>query len=199
MNIRKYIVAVLFLGIVSLSAQEFGIVENDMPISILIDKADAKVVHIATDLFVRDVKSISGESMSVLSKIPKKATALIVVGTLESKYIKQLQNEQKITVSDLKNAWENYSIQHVENPFKGVESALVIIGSDRRGAAYGVLELSRKMGVSPWEWWADVAPKKQKSIILTIENEIFTGPSVKYRGVFLNDEDWGLERWATLN
>lgn len=199
MKIRTYLVAVLCLGIASLSAQEFGIVENDMPTSILIDKSDAKVVHIATDLFVRDVKSISGKSIPILSKVPKKSPSLIVVGTLDSKYIKQLEKEQKITVSNLKDTWENYSIQHVENPFKGVESALVIIGSDRRGAAYSILELSRKMGVSPWEWWADVAPEKQKNIRLTIENETFTGPSVKYRGVFLNDEDWGLERWATLN
>lgn len=199
MKIRNHIVVFLFFIFTSLSAQEFIIVEKDRATSILIDKSDAKVVHIATDLFVRDVNSISGTTLAVLSKIPKNSRSLIIVGTVESKYIIQLQKEQKITISDLKDTWENYSIQHVDNPFKGVESAMVIIGSDRRGAAYGILELSRKMGVSAWEWWADVIPDKRKNISIPLKNENFKGPSVKYRGIFLNDEDWGLERWATLN
>ena len=55
------------------------------------------------------------------------------------------------------------------------------------------------MGVSPWEWWADVTPNKKENIIISIQNEMSKKPSVKYRGVFLNDEDWGLQRWAALN
>ena len=83
-----------------------------------------------------------------------------------------------------------------------MEKALVVVGSDRRGTAYGILELlSRLMGVSPWEWWADVTPAKNDIVRVTIDNAKYeaNGPSVKYRGVFLNDEDWGLQRWAALN
>lgn len=199
MKIRTYFTALMVCSIAMVSAQEFTIVNANTTTQILLDKSDAKVVHIATDLLVRDIKSISGKAPKVVLNPPKNSKYLIIAGTLNSKYIKQLQKEGKLTVSNLTDTWENYSIQHVNAPFKGIESAMVIIGSDRRGAAYGILELSRKLGVSPWEWWADVAPEKRENIKLTIRKENFTGPSVKYRGVFLNDEDWGLERWATLN
>ena len=77
-----------------------------------------------------------------------------------------------------------------------MKKALVIVGSDRRATAYGILELSRKMGVSAWEWWADVQPAKRQTISLDIETKTYGSPSVKYRGLFLNDEDWGLQPWA---
>ena len=56
--------------------------------------------------------------------------------------------------------------------------------------------LSARMGVSPWYWWADVAPVRQKTISIKIEDYTSRSPSVKYRGIFLNDEDWGLQPWA---
>lgn len=69
---------------------------------------------------------------------------------------------------------------------------MLVVGSDPRGTAYGVLELSRMMGVSPWEWWADVHPDKKD--FLYIDKGVVTvqSPSVQYRGIFLNDEDWAL-------
>jgi hypothetical protein len=78
-----------------------------------------------------------------------------------------------------------------------VDAALVIAGSDRRGTIYGIYQLSEMIGVSPWYWWADV-PEKQKKI-LALHGDIFKQgpPAVKYRGIFLNDEDWGLRPWAS--
>ncbi|MGB3146088.1 MAG: glycosyl hydrolase 115 family protein, partial [Maribacter sp.] len=196
--LRNYIILFLITSITIVKAQEFTVVDGNSTTQILLDKSDAEVIRIATDLFVRDVQSISGKTIGIVNKIPKQSTSVIIAGTLESKFIQQLRKNGKINASNLKDTWENYSIQQVDAPFKGIETALVITGSDRRGAAYGILELSRKMGVSPWEWWADVTPKKQATIKLATVDETFKGPSVKYRGVFLNDEDWGLERWATL-
>ena len=74
---------------------------------------------------------------------------------------------------------------------------LAIVGSDAHGAAYGVMELSRLIGVSPWEWWADVTPLKQASFRLKKGFEMKQAPSVEYRGIFINDEDWGLMPWST--
>lgn len=87
----------------------------------------------------------------------------------------------------------------INNPLPGVEKALVIAGSDRRGTAYGLLELSRLAGVSPWIWWADVLPEPQKALFASTGQIISGPPSVKYRGIFLNDEDWGLQPWAARN
>jgi hypothetical protein len=70
------------------------------------------------------------------------------------------------------------------------------VGSDRRGTAYGAYELARAIGVSPWAWWADLPPRHRDALWLEAGLHRFGPPSVKYRGIFLNDEDWGLYPWA---
>ncbi|MWW25954.1 glycosyl hydrolase 115 family protein [Algibacter lectus] len=178
---------------------EFSIVEGNNTISILIDKKDAKVVSIASDIFANDVLNITGLKPSIISKAST-ASSVIIAGTIGGNaIIDKLIASGKLSVTAFKNDWERYAIQVIENPVKGIDKALVIAGSDRRGTAYGILELSRKIGVSPWEWWADVTPEKRKELKVTVENTVSKSPSVKYRGIFLNDEDWGLQRWAALN
>jgi len=178
---------------------EFSIVEGDHTISVLLDKKDAKVVSIAAEIFSNDVLNITGLKPSIISKA-RTASSVIIAGTIgENAVIDKLIASGKLNVTNFKNDWERYAIQVIENPVKGIDKALVIAGSDRRGTAYGILELSRKIGVSPWEWWADVTPEKRKELKVTVENKVSKSPSVKYRGVFLNDEDWGLQRWAALN
>ncbi|MBN1854414.1 MAG: glycosyl hydrolase 115 family protein [Pirellulales bacterium] len=101
----------------------------------------------------------------------------------------------KIDVSAIKGKWEAYIAVVVDNPMAGVNKALIIAGSDRRGTAFGVFGLSESMGVSPWYWWADVAvPKKEALYVAGSHTQ--PSPGVKYRGIFLNDEDWGLQPWA---
>ena len=79
------------------------------------------------------------------------------------------------------------------------DGQIIIEGSNGRGMAYGLLELSRMAGVSPWVWWGDVVPEKKTR--LTIDENFVTEqhPSVAYRGIFLNDEDWSLRPWSYLN
>jgi hypothetical protein len=64
---------------------------------------------------------------------------------------------------------------------------LVIAGSDRRGTVYGIYELSRQLGVSPWYWWADVPVQRHEAAY--IKKGVFTDgePAVEFRGLFLND------------
>lgn len=76
---------------------------------------------------------------------------------------------------------------------------LIIEGSDPHGTAYGILEVSRLMGVSPWEWWADVTPSKLESFRLPSGFRTEQSPSVEYRGIFINDEDWGMMPWSGKN
>ena len=73
---------------------------------------------------------------------------------------------------------------------------IIVEGNNGRGMAYGILELSRLAGVSPWIWWGDVVPEKKQ--LLTLDSGFYTEqkPSVEYRGIFLNDEDWSLRHWS---
>lgn len=96
-----------------------------------------------------------------------------------------------VDVSDIKGCWERYKIVTRGN-------CLMIVGSDARGAAYGALHVSEKIGVSPWFWFADV-PVAKKSTLNYSENYISKSPTIKYRGIFINDEDWGLKTWAEKN
>lgn len=183
-----------------LNAQEnsdFIIVKGNESCQIVIDKKDAKVVEIAANILTNDIKNSTGKTVEVSNDM---GSNIILAGTLgKNKFIDQLVRSNKINTDSVKGKWERYSIQIVKNPFKGVDQALVIVGADRRGTAYGLLEISRMIGISPWEWWADVTPEMKNEIIISVENKTYKGPSVKYRGVFLNDEDWGLQRWAALN
>ena len=79
----------------------------------------------------------------------------------------------------------------VPNPLPNIEMGLVIAGSDRRGTAFGVFELSQAIGVSPWYWWADVPPARHPNLFVTAGTKRAGPPSVQYRGIFLNDEDLG--------
>jgi hypothetical protein len=120
-----------------------------------------------------------------------------LVGTIgQSRDLDRLVSLGKLDVSDIKGAWERYKIEVVTNPFVGVAKALVIAGSDRRGTAYGVFTLSEAIGVSPWVWWADVTPQRRETLALNIKPITSQTPSVKYRGFFINDEDWGIHPWA---
>lgn len=101
-----------------------------------------------------------------------------------------------LDLSKLKGCWECFHIELLRSPAPGVKQALVIAGADRRGTAYGVYTLSQALGVSPWGWWADLAPLKRGPLHLTLAEPLHDGPAVKYRGLFINDEDWGLFPWA---
>jgi hypothetical protein len=121
----------------------------------------------------------------------------VVIGTLgHNRAIDGLVARGRLSVSGLAGAWESFVIATVDHPWPGVDQALVIVGSDRRGTAYGAYELARAIGVSPWAWWADLPPRHRDALWLEAGLHRFGPPSVKYRGIFLNDEDWGLYPWA---
>lgn len=76
------------------------------------------------------------------------------------------------------------------------DGRIIIEGHNARGAAYGLLELSRMAGVSPWVWWGDVRPHSQNKLSLPNTFRVEHTPSVQYRGIFINDEDWSLRKWS---
>lgn len=165
--------------------------------TILCDESDFIVVKKTADLLSDDIDEVTGKHPIVINQNPQ--GNVIILGTLgKSRIIDQLVSEKKIDVTRIKGGWEQFIIERLQKPMAGVEQALVIVGSDRRGTAYGAFTLSNAMGVSPWKWWADVPVKKQSKLYV-VKDFISKSPSVKYRGIFINDEDWGLKPWAAKN
>ncbi len=181
----------------------FPLIINDgnksTPTTILTDSSDLPGINIAADNLSKDFERVCGTSATVLkvgkpeSGLPKR---LIVAASSNSILIKDLFKKKKLNEAELKGKYEKYIITTVENPYPGVDEALVIAGSDRRGTIYGIYEISEQIGVSPWYDWADVPPTQHKQ--LYISNGTYTAgePAVKYRGIFLNDEAPCLTGWV---
>ena len=180
------------------SQEAFPIFHDGKAAPIYVDTLDAEVVAIAAKAYSNDVGLVAGIT-PIIYKNKKEIEAFpIIIGTLgKSVLINQIAAKGKISFEQIKGKWETFLIAVVDNPLKGVKKALIIAGSDRRGTAFGVFELSGIIGVSPWVWWADVLPKQQNAIYLSLKSAVYGPPSVKYRGIFLNDEDWGLKPWAS--
>lgn len=174
----------------------FTIAAAGKAMPLLIDTADASVVKIAATALSNDIKLVTGLEPVVHSQTAT-ASHAIIIGTLgRNKLIDALAAKGAIPASQVKGKWETFSISIVDNPTKNIQQALVIAGSDPRGTAFGVFELSKLIGVSPWVWWADAAPQHRDAVYLSPGQHIVGPPSVKYRGIFINDEDWGLQPWA---
>jgi hypothetical protein len=122
---------------------------------------------------------------------------VVIIGTLgRSALIDRLAHDGRIDVSGIRGRWESFLLQTVRDPLPGVSSALVIAGSDKRGTIYGIYDLSEQIGVSPWYWWADVTPDRKTALYVKPGTYQQGEPSVKYRGIFLNDEKPNLDLWV---
>ncbi|MCH5219747.1 MAG: glycosyl hydrolase 115 family protein [Muribaculaceae bacterium] len=176
---------------------DFTLVGNDGKQAVfIVDANDAPVVTTAVEAVIGDIEAITGRVLGLQSTLDK-VELPIIVGTLgQSELVDRLVDKRKIAVDGVADKWEAYGLAVVEKPLKGVNRALVIYGSTPRGTAYGVFELSRLMGVSPWIWWADVTPEKQDALYVSPGSLTVGEPSVKWRGIFINDEDFGLMPWA---
>ncbi len=182
----------------------FPIVREKSAATIFVDAGDyAGVVRVAGELQA-DVKRVTGISPAVLHEEKNLGKNVILVGTIgKSEIIDRMIREKKIDVSEIAGRWESFLIQVVPEPWPGVDSALVICGSDKRGAIYGIYDLSEQIGVSPWYFWADVPPTHHDELFVKAGTFVQGPPSVKYRGIFLNDEapdlsNWILEKYGTV-
>ena len=164
---------------------------------IYVDANDSKLTNIAAGLLADDVRRVTGRKPRVISTPGQLGSHAIIVGSIgRSALVDRLIDSGKVAVNDVRGKWETFTLQVVDSPLPNVAAALVIAGSDRRGTAYGIFTFSRLIGVSPWYWWADVVPLHQDSIVVRPGTHREGPPSVKYRGIFINDEDWGIQPWA---
>ncbi|MES2486958.1 MAG: glycosyl hydrolase 115 family protein, partial [Bacteroidota bacterium] len=179
------------------SGSDFPIVTSDEAATVIFDAQDDSLVHIAANLFIDDVERVTGKRLKHTNTIGTEKT-IIIIGTIgKSQYLQQLIDSKKLKVENLATQWDGYQIQVIKKPFKGVKQALIIAGSNKRGAAYGAVELSKQMGVSPWYWWADVPVEKKSAIYVSAGSTVSDAPKVKYRGIFINDEAPAFSGWAT--
>jgi len=177
--------------------KDFQLVTKQNIAAILIDEKDKETIKLCAGLFADDVERVTDHKPSLVTDTRKATHYSIIIGSIEnSRIIKKLISKQKIDVSGIRGQWESCLTQVVDNPLPGINRALVIAGSDRRGTAYGIFELSKQIGVSPWYYFADVAQKKKNEIYVKAGRYILKSPSVKYRGIFINDEMWGIRPWA---
>jgi len=194
---------ILFLSLLvtsnsySQQSNSFYLIASDRLTSILIDPKENEVVKTAVEMFSNDMKTVGNGKVNTYNIYSPEPSCLIVAGTIGTNvYIDSLISKGLFSVEEINNKWEAFKIK-IYYPKNSQQKILLVAGSDSRGTAYGILELSRLAGVSPWNWWADVTPDKQKTVLIDSKINIVQSPSVQYRGIFLNDEDWGIDPWAT--
>lgn len=186
-----------FINSPAVKSTQFALVNKKSAVNIIVDDNDYPAVRLAAGFFAQDIKRVTGKEPQIINSSAD-AQQMVIVGTLgKSKIIDKLVSTGKIrNIDRIKGAWEASLWQIINNPSPKIKKALVIIGSDRRGTVYGLTELSKKMGVSPWYWWADVPVLPKQTLTVSIVKPVWDKPAVKYRGIFINDEDWGMNQWA---
>ena len=174
MKTGQFVLMLLFLTAVSASGQEMLTPVNLAEATIVHDEGDLPLVKHMAQVLAEDIERVSGARPQVRTR--KSDGPIISIGT-----VKQTKRHR-----ELQGTWERFAIDTEDGN-------LYITGSDARGLAYGVFHISEAIGVNPWYWFADVpVDKANKKVFSFAENYVSDSPSIKYRGVFLNDEDWGL-------
>lgn len=203
----------LFFGLLKLVGQQTSgitgnIISDDKGFPIV--SKEGKVADLFYDqsenvAVIRAAKDLQNDIQKVTGKLPNLFTTEtsgefeIIIGTVgTSKQIDQLISSKKMNVKDLKGKWESFVITTVDNSKSNSKKQLIIAGSDRRGTIYGIYEISKQLGVSPWHWWNDV-PVQKRSSAYVIPGYFASGePKVKYRGIFVNDEEPAFGTWARM-
>jgi hypothetical protein len=178
------------------SSGSFPLVDAGVPASVLVDGNADSAVRIVADSFAQDLKRVSGRSSQVLLVPGKARRPVVLLGVVgSSKLVDGLVAAGKLRTDAIAGQWEAFVIAVVDKPWPGVPQALVIAGADRRGAVFGTYDVSDKMGVSPWYWFADVPVPRSHSLYVS-PGQRSDRPGVRYRGFFINDEDPAFSTWA---
>ncbi len=174
----------------------FTLILKGKPATVLIEASANSAVKIASGNFADDLERVSGQAPKQIADLSAAQGEIVIAGVVgESPLIDELTRTGKIKAADLAGGWEAYRQYVVDKPFPNVAKALVIAGSDRRGAVFGLYDLSGKIGVSPWYWFADVPPLRKDNVYITAGAR-HDQPKVRYRGFFINDEAPAFSTWS---
>lgn len=172
------------------TANSFCLAAEGKAATLCVSSADWEgVIRAAGDL-VNDIRMVSGATPRLVQE-DSPVSRSVIIGTIgHSPLIDKMVEEGRLDVSTVKGKWESFLIQTVDGN-------LVVAGSDKRGTIYGIYDISEKIGVSPWYWWADVPVRKSASLYVAAGRYVQPSPKVKYRGIFINDEWPSFGGWAS--
>ena len=179
------------------SEGDFKLVQKENLASLYVDPNDyAGVLRAAKDLQA-DIQRVTKRAAQIVHNKENARNNTVFIGTVgKSRIIDQLIRDGKIDASQITGKRESFLIRVLPKPLAGVDSALIIAGSDKRGTIYGIYDLSEQIGVSPWYWWADVPVRHQDTLYVKAGRYMQGPPAVRYRGIFLNDEAPALSNWV---
>lgn len=178
-------------------AKAFPLFEGRSAIPIL--REPARTTVLAADMLAGDIARLSGETPALSGELDDCGNICIVIGPQGSPLVEAAAKDGGIDLSTLTGKWEQYVRTEARSRTHPSRRYLLIAGSDPRGTVWGVVDLTRELGISAWEWWADVAPQRSNRLAVDGMRRQSASPSVPYRGIFINDEDWGLQPWAAKN
>jgi hypothetical protein len=176
----------------------FELLSKGRSATIIVSNTDYKGIKRCANDLRDDIKRVSGITPSLINSFSthSKINAIIIGSVEKSDIIQQLIRNNKLKIDSLKGTHESFIIEVIDRPFKGINQALVIAGVDKRGTIYGIYDLSSRIGVSPWYWWADMPIIHHDDIYIKPVSYFSGEPRVKYRGIFINDEAPALSGWA---
>lgn len=178
---RNIIATLLLLFIAQISRAQFSL-SSGQTVTVALDKSEGTVVHTALELLTKDARKVFSATVAQAT-----GNGDIIIGTVGKSALLSASGADISVLKDKKQAFLLTVLP---------DGKLLIAGSDAHGTAFGIMELSRLIGVSPWEWWADATPVKKYSFSLPADFKTIQSPSVEFRGIFINDEDWGLMPWS---
>ncbi len=188
MKLRLLLISILVFS--SLSVYSLVWYDGKNPVSYYLPDYCDPVVNVAASMFADDMAAVTGQSAHVSTP----GNAKIRLYQIDTASDSEITAARKagIDVKALKGLTDGFAI-------KVKDGVIHIAGANGRGTAYGLLELSRKAGVSPWVWWGDIVPAKKDILMIEDGFSDMQGASVERRGIFINDEDWSLRPWSHLN
>lgn len=176
------------------SKERFTIVQDGQPIQLVVSSDENSAILRAANDLAEDFQRVTGVRPLMTDSITSERA--IIIGELDSPMIRQIIANGGLDAAEVEGYREKYLIKTISQPVVGMEEALVITGSDRRGVVYGIYEISEQIGVSPWYDWADVPVQKQTDLSIARGSYTAGEPAVQYRGIFLNDEAPCLTGWV---
>jgi hypothetical protein len=178
------------------AADQFVLASEGTPATIYVDAdADPAVQHAARN-FAEDIGRVAGKDAPITHDRTALSGHVVIIGVVgQGSLVDEIVAAGKVEADDLVGEWEAFRLATIADPLPGISHAMVIAGSDRRGAVYGIYDMSERIGVSPWYWWADVPVVQNQNLNYGLGN-YRSQPKVRYRGFFINDEDPALSGWA---
>ncbi|MGC6432244.1 MAG: glycosyl hydrolase 115 family protein [Jejuia sp.] len=194
----KVLSIVVFISFLTscVNSDTFSLYKDDNVASIYVSDTEAPQILRAIKDLQKDIEMVTGKKPEIVNKLENASKNTIIIGSIKDPEIRNILDEGLIDeVKGIENQKQSFLLKTVASPIKGIYNALIIAGSDPLGTVYGIYDLSERIGVSPLHWWCDVTPKKQNEIVF--ENLLITPkePSVRFRGIFINDEE-ALIQWS---